>query len=65
MIRWWKLRDYTQNTLEEKLLKEDVWSLEANADDLLQEMERRIKEMTSKVLRVFKGFGPRPQDTWW
>lgn len=55
------MRDINQNTFKEELLKDGVWSLEANVLDLWQEMERDIKEVEIKVFGVSKGSGPRLQ----
>ncbi|KAK9135564.1 hypothetical protein Syun_014894 [Stephania yunnanensis] len=64
-IKWWNLKHSKQVEFREKLLKENVWNLDLDANTMWLEMSSCIRRVGSNILGISKGLGPPKKETWW
>ncbi|KAK9127965.1 hypothetical protein Syun_016762 [Stephania yunnanensis] len=64
-IKWWNLKHSKQVEFREKLLKENVWNLDLDANTLWLEISSCIRRVGSNILGISKGLGPPKKETWW
>ncbi|KAK9135506.1 hypothetical protein Syun_014836 [Stephania yunnanensis] len=64
-IKWWNLKHSKQVEFREKLLKENVWNLDLDANTMWLEMSSYIRMVGSNILGIPKGLGPPKKETWW
>ena len=63
--KWWKLEGKASKVFKEKVIEEDPWNDEGDANSMWEKIATCIRKVASEVLRVTKGSGCDSKDTWW
>ncbi len=48
-----------------ELLESEPWKLDVEANGMWIQMASKIREVTRKVLRESRGYGPPSKERWW
>ena len=62
--KWWKLEGDALKVFKEKVIEEDPWNDEGDANSMWEMMTTCVRKVASKVLGVTKGSGCDSKDTW-
>ena len=63
--KWWKLEGEASKVFKEKVIEEDPWNDEGDANSMWEKMATCVRKVASEVLGVIKGSGCDSKDTWW
>jgi hypothetical protein len=64
--KWWKLKEESTKTFKERVLKEDPWHEEGDANSMWMKMTTYIRKVASEEFKVTKGGKRKTKETrWW
>jgi hypothetical protein len=63
--KWWKLEREASKVFKERVIEEDPWKDEGDANNMWEKMATCIRKVVAEVLGVTKGRCCNLKDAWW